>query len=90
MLTQEQDEFHWDLDPKGQLSVKSHYSALIHLDISNLNNIIWKIKTPLKVKKFSLVPSEGILTKDNLAKHNWQHSQKHCFYHKNETIKHLF
>ena len=31
-----------------------------------------------------------ILTKDNLAKHNWQGSEKCCFRHKSETIKHLF
>ena len=36
----EEDVFRWNLDPKGQFSVKSHYSALIHQDVPNLNKII--------------------------------------------------
>jgi hypothetical protein len=31
-----------------------------------------------------------ILTKDNLAKHNWQGSNVCCFCHKDEIIQHLF
>ena len=31
-----------------------------------------------------------ILTKDNLAKQNWQRNQQCCFCHENETIRHLF
>lgn len=31
-----------------------------------------------------------VLTKDNLAKRNWKGNKTYCFYHKEETIKHLF
>jgi hypothetical protein len=72
MLTQEQDVFRWNLDPKGQFSVKSHYSALIHQDVPNLNKIIWKTKAPLKIKIFTWYLQRGvILTKDYLVKRNW-------------------
>ena len=74
-FTQKQDVFHWNLDPKGQFSVKSHYLALIHQDIPYLNKLIWKTKTPLKIKIFMWYLRRGvILTKDNLAKHNWEDS----------------
>jgi hypothetical protein len=36
-LTQELDEFHWNLLCSGQFSMKYHYLALIHSDVSNLN-----------------------------------------------------
>jgi hypothetical protein len=36
VLSDEQDEFRWNLVPNGQFSVKSHYPALIHLDVPNL------------------------------------------------------
>jgi hypothetical protein len=90
-LTQEQDVFRWNLDPNGQFSVKSHYSALIHQDVPSLNKIIWKTKTPLKINIFMWYLRRGvILTKDNLVQRNWQGNEKCCFCHKNETIKHLF
>jgi hypothetical protein len=30
--------------------VKSHYLALIHLDVPNLSKRLWKLKAPLKIK----------------------------------------
>ena len=90
-LSNEQDEFRWNLVPSGQFSVKSHYLALIHSDVPNLNKRLWKLKAPLKIKIFLWYLRRGvILTKDNLAKHNWNGSVKCCFCHKDETIKHLF
>lgn len=65
--------------------------GLIHQDIPNLNKRIWKLKTPLKIKFFLWYLRQGvILTKDNLAKRNWQGNQQCCFCHENETIQHLF
>jgi hypothetical protein len=76
MLTQEQDDFRWSLDPKGQFSVKSDYLALIHQEVHNLNKIIWKIKSPLKLKIFLWYLRRGvILTIDNLEQRNWQNSE---------------
>ena len=49
------------------------------------------MKIPLKTKNFAWYLRKGvILTKDNLAKRNWQGSPKCCFYHHDETISHLF
>jgi len=90
-ITQEQDVFCWNLEPKGQFSKKSHYSDLIHQDVPKINKIIWKTKAPLKIKIFMWYLRRGvILTKDNLVKRNWQGNEKCCFCHENKTIKHLF
>jgi hypothetical protein len=71
-LTQEPDEFRWNLCRSGQFSVKSHYMALIHSDVPNLNKRLWNLKVPLKIKIFLWYLRRGvILTKDNLAKRNW-------------------
>ena len=49
------------------------------------------MKIPLKIKNFLWFPRRGVtLTKDNLAKRNWQGNQQWCFCHENETIQHLF
>ena len=49
------------------------------------------MKTPLKIKIFLWFLKRGVtLTKDNLAKRNWQGNQQCCFCHENETIQHLF
>ncbi|CAA0807930.1 Unknown protein [Striga hermonthica] len=49
-LSQEEDEFKWDLDPAGVFSVKTHYRALINQNVPNVNKKLWKLKTPLKIK----------------------------------------
>jgi hypothetical protein len=90
-LTQEPDEFRWNLLRSGQFSVRSHYLALIHVDVPNLNKRLWKLKVPLKIKIFLWYMRRGVvLTKDNLAKRNWQGSVLCCFCHNDETIQHLF
>jgi hypothetical protein len=90
-LAHEQDEFHQNLNPNGKFSVKSHYQALLHTDIPNINKLIWKVKAPLKIKIFLWHLRRGvILTKDNLVKRNWQGSKTCCFCYKEETIKQLF
>jgi hypothetical protein len=71
--------------------VKSHYQALIIVDVPNFNKRLWKPKAPLKIKIFLWYLRRGVvLTKDNLAKRNWHGSKMCCFCHKDETIKHLF
>ena len=51
-----------------------------------------EIENPTQDKKnFMWYLRRGvILTKDNLAKQNWQRNQQCCFRHENETIQHLF
>jgi hypothetical protein len=91
IISDEQDGFRWNLVSNGQFSVKSHYLALIHVDVPNLNKRLWKLKACLKIKIFLWYLRRGvILTKDNLAKRNWHGNVKYCFCHKDETIKHLF
>ena len=77
VLSQERDEFKWNLDQTGVFSVKSHYLGLINQNTPNLNKRIWKLKAPLKIKIFLWYLRRGvILTKDNLAKRNWQGNQQ--------------
>jgi hypothetical protein len=65
------------------------YRALVQPSQPVVNNIlIWKMKIPLKTKIFAWYLRR--LTKDNLAKRNWQMSKKCVFCHQDETIKHLF
>ena len=87
-LSQEEKTiFLWNLDQKGEFLVKSHYLGLIYQNVLNLNKRLWKLKAPLKIKIFLWYLRRGvILTKDNLAKRNWQGSKQYCFCHENETI----
>ena len=68
------------------------YNALVHSDMPVINNKhLWKMKVPLKIKIFTWYLRRGVvLTKDNLARRNWQGSTKCMFCHHDETIKHLF
>ena len=52
VLSQEEDEFIWTIDQKGEFSVKTHYLGLIHETIPNTNKRLWKLRTPLKIKVF--------------------------------------
>jgi hypothetical protein len=91
-LTQGPDELHWSLNVNGKFSVDSMYKALIQpIEPVSSNKLIWKMKIPLKTKVFAWYLRRGvILTKDNLAKRNWQGSKTCVFCHHDETIKHLF
>ena len=90
-LTEEENEFKWELDPTGVFTVKTHYRGLINQNVPNRNKKLWKLKAPLKIKIFLWYLKRGvILTKDNLAKRNWQGSQHCCFCHENKTVQHLF
>ena len=91
-LSDEPDEFRWNLQESGKFTVDSMYRALVRPNIPVDNNKkIWKMKTPLKTKIFAWYLRQGvILTKDNLVKRNWYGSKKCVFCHHDETIKHLF
>jgi hypothetical protein len=91
-LTQGSDEFRWNLTENHRFSVNSMYSALIQPVEPVVNNkMIWKMKIPLKTKVFAWFLRKGvILTKDNLARRNWQGNKKCVYCHHYETINHLF
>jgi hypothetical protein len=52
VLTHEQDELRWNLTKNEQFLVKSHYLAMIHCVVSNINKRLWKLRAPLKIKIF--------------------------------------
>jgi hypothetical protein len=70
------------------------YNVLIQpeLPIDKIsNNRLWKLKIPLRIKVFGWYLRKGvILTKDNLARRNWNGRKACVFCHQNEIIKHLF
>ena len=82
-LTADDDEFRWNLTHSRRFTVKSHYRFLITCAVPNTNKCLWKLKAPLKLKVFLWYLRRGVvLTKDNLAKRNWQGSKICCFCHK--------
>uniref|UniRef100_A0ACD5UXU2 Uncharacterized protein n=1 Tax=Avena sativa TaxID=4498 RepID=A0ACD5UXU2_AVESA len=53
-LTDEHDEFRWNLTENDKFSVESMYKALVHSKVPvNENKRIWKTKIPLKIKIFA-------------------------------------
>ena len=56
-----------------------------------LQNYVWKLKIPQKIKIFMwFLHKKILLTKDNLAKRNWK-SNSHCsFCGNDENIEQLF
>ena len=91
-LVQGTDEFRWNLTKDGKFTVDSMYKVLIHPTQPGVDfKPIWKMRIPLKTKIFAWYLRRGvILTKDNLAKRNWNGCKKCVFCHHDETIKHLF
>jgi hypothetical protein len=90
-LTNHRDRFVWGLHQNGLFSVKSMYRAILEVQAMPYNNLIWKLKLPLKIKVFLWYLYKGvILTKDNLARRRWQADRKCCFCSSDETIQHLF
>jgi hypothetical protein len=90
-LTNQGDRFVWGLHQNKLLSIKSIYRALLKIQAIPYNTFIWKLKLPLKIKVFIWYLYKGvILTKDNLARRQWQGDRKCCFHSSNESIQHLF
>ena len=90
-LTADKDKFSWDRTPSGFFTVKSMYLDLLDDQTKYLRKYIWKMKVPLKIKIFMwFLHRKVILTKDNLARRNWEGNQSCVFCDKNETIQHLF
>jgi hypothetical protein len=71
-LTTEPDKFVWKLTDSGLFSVKSFYMDLMNGHAIYLRKYLWKLKIPLKIKKFMwFLSNKVLLTKDNLAKRKW-------------------
>ena len=90
-LTDQPDVFVWKLTDSGRFTVKSMYADFMNGHTAFLRKYIWKMKVPLKIKIFMwFVYKKVILTKDNLAKRNWNGCTKCVFCGMEETIHHLF
>jgi hypothetical protein len=90
-LNDNEDRFTWNLTESGVFSVKSMYNDLLSGHTVSLKKHIWKLKVPLKIKIFMwFLHKKVILTKDNLAKRNWNGPTNCCFCDQHETINHLF
>jgi hypothetical protein len=90
-LADSNDIFRWNLHQNGQFSIHSMYLALINNGFVDTNRKMWRVQIPLKIKIFMWYVYKGVvLTKDNLAKHNWNGSKQCSFYCKDESIQHLF
>jgi hypothetical protein len=90
-LSTQSDRFKWDLTDSGVFSVKSMYLDYMNDHTPYLHKFLWKIKIPLKIKFFMWFLSHKVLlTKDNLAKRNWNGCQKCCFCDSMESVEHLF
>ena len=75
----------WALNKNGSYSVSSMYKFLTNTG-TNFPQQIWRVKVPLKTKVFIWFLKRGvILTKDNLAKRNWQGSKLCSFCSGHET-----
>jgi hypothetical protein len=71
-LTDDPDNFVWKLTTSGLFTVKSMYADLMNGHMVFLSKYIWKLKVPLEVKIIMwFLYHKVILTKDNLAKINW-------------------
>ena len=90
-LSQQPDKLCWKLTKNGGVLVKSMYLDVINSSAIPRSKHVWKVKVPLKIKVFMwFVHKQVILTKDNLAKHNWTGSTRCSFCDQQESIKHLF
>jgi hypothetical protein len=90
-LNDNQDKFRWTLTRSGIFTVKSMYAKMINSSVRFKHMYLWKMKVPLKIKIFMWFLNKKILlTKDNLAKRNWNGSKKCCFCEDEESVHHLF
>jgi hypothetical protein len=63
-LSDSNDVFKWNLTASSLFSVKSMYLDLLDAPVGNFKKYIWKIKVPLKIRIFFVVPSkEGYFDK---------------------------
>lgn len=90
-LNDNKDTFKWNLKANRIFTVHSMYLAVINNGVVERNTMIWKLKMPLKIKIFMWYMYKGVtLTKDNLAKRNWNGNKQCVWCLANESIQHLF
>jgi hypothetical protein len=61
--------FIWNIHENGNFFVHSLYLALINNGIVETNEVLWRLKAPLKIKMLMwYIYKEVVLIKNNLAK----------------------
>jgi hypothetical protein len=84
------DSFIWGFHQNGIFSVKSMYNALIADTRVVYSRTLWRLKIPLGIKIFMwYFNREVMLTKDNLARRNWNGNKLCSLCSQQETIHHL-
>jgi hypothetical protein len=85
------DRFIWGFIQNGNFSISSMYKALIKDTRVMHSTLLWKLKIPLRIKIFLwYLKREVVLTKDNLARRNWNGGKQCVLCSQPETIQHLF
>ena len=74
------DVFRLNLNQSGMFTVSSMYTALITNGNVQFDKHLWKLKMTLEIKIFMWYLKRCvILTKDNLARRNWNGNKQCCF-----------
>jgi hypothetical protein len=69
----------WNMHKSGAFTVNLMYRHLVNNGLKATQEI-WHMKIPLKIKIFMWYLKRGvILTKDNLARRNWNGNKACCF-----------
>jgi hypothetical protein len=90
-LSDQKDSFRWALHQSQVFSVKTMYRALNITHALPFNMHTWSLKVSLKINIFMWCLYKGVtLTKDNIARKNWQGDLKCSFYNADKNIQHLF
>jgi hypothetical protein len=85
------DSFIWGRHQNRKFSFNSMYRALIVDTRVVYSRTLWKLKISLRIKIFMwYFKREVVLTKDNLARHNWNGNKVCSFCSQQELIQHLF
>ena len=80
-LNDNADFFQWNLNQSRMFTISSMYSVLINNGNVQFDKHFWKLKVPLNIKIFMWYLKRGaILTKDNLARRNWNGNKQCCFF----------
>ena len=86
-LNDNADFFQWNLNQSRMFTISSMYNVLISNGNVQFDKHLWKLKVPLNIKIFMWYLKRGaILTKDNLARRNWNGNKQCCFCSSDETI----
>ena len=91
VLTDQEDRCSWLLNKTARFTIRSLYLTLKSSQGPWPHRKLWYAKIPLKIKVFLwLVFKNSVLTRDNLAKRNWNGNKKCSFCDSEETLNHLF